>query len=98
MIAPLSALGSLPVVTGASPVSPSPVSTTNFADALGSVASKGLSTLGQAEAVAAQGLTGEASARQVADAVMSAEQSLQSAIAVRDKVTAAWLEISRMAI
>ncbi len=29
---------------------------------------------------------------------MSAERNLQSAIAVRDKVTAAWLEISRMAI
>jgi flagellar hook-basal body complex protein FliE len=34
----------------------------------------------------------------VADAVMSAEQSLQAAVAIRDKLVQAYLEISRMQI
>jgi flagellar hook-basal body complex protein FliE len=36
--------------------------------------------------------------QQVAEQVMSAEQTLQSAIVVRDKVVAAYLELSRMQI
>ena len=36
--------------------------------------------------------------QQVVEAVMAAEQTLQSAIAIRDKVVSAYLEISRMAI
>ena len=38
----------------------------------------------------------KASVQQVVDAVMSAEQTLQRAIAIRDKVVSAYLEISRM--
>jgi len=34
----------------------------------------------------------------VVEAVMSAEQSLQTAVAIRDKVVAAYQEIVRMAI
>ena len=52
----------------------------------------------RAEQVSVQGLRGEADTRAVVDAVMSAEQSLQSAIAIRDKIVSAYLEISRMAI
>jgi flagellar hook-basal body complex protein FliE len=50
------------------------------------------------EATALAGMQGKASAQQVVEAVMSAEQSLQTAIAIRDKVVSAYLEISRMAI
>ena len=45
-----------------------------------------------------QGIQGEADTREVVDAVMSAEQSLQAAIAIRDKIVSAYLEVSRMAI
>jgi flagellar hook-basal body complex protein FliE len=41
---------------------------------------------------------GDIQARDVVDAVMSAEQTLQAAIAIRDKIVTAYLEISRMAI
>jgi flagellar hook-basal body complex protein FliE len=34
----------------------------------------------------------------VVEAVLGAEQTLQAAIAVRDKITAAYLELSRMNI
>ena len=36
--------------------------------------------------------------REAVDAVMNAEQSLQAAIAIRDKVVSAYLEISRIQI
>ena len=43
-------------------------------------------------------MQGKAAVQEVVEAVMSAEQTLQSAIAIRDKVVAAYQEISRMAI
>ena len=52
----------------------------------------------QAEQVSVAALQGQADVREVVDAVMSAEQALQAAIAIRDKIVAAYLEISRMAI
>jgi flagellar hook-basal body complex protein FliE len=51
-----------------------------------------------AEAASISGVGGKANIQQVAEAVLAAEMTLQSAIAVRDKVTAAYLELSRMAI
>ena len=50
------------------------------------------------EKAAISGIQGKASVQQVVDAVMSAERSLQTAIAIRDKITGAYQDISRMAI
>ncbi len=44
------------------------------------------------------GIQGTATVQQVVEAVMSAEQTLQGAVAIRDKVVAAYLELSRMQI
>ena len=54
--------------------------------------------LQNAEQVSIQALRGDADTRQVVDAVMSAQQALQTTIAIRDKVVSAYLEISRMGI
>ncbi len=54
--------------------------------------------LHKAESTSVAGIHGKASVQEVTETVMAAEQSLQAAIAVRDKVTAAYLELSRMAI
>lgn len=54
--------------------------------------------LRKAEAVSIAGIRGDASTQAVVEQVMAAEQSLQTAIAVRDKIVAAYLEISRMPI
>jgi flagellar hook-basal body complex protein FliE len=51
-----------------------------------------------AETTSVAGIQGRASVQQVVEAVMSAEQTLQGAVAIRDKVVAAYLEISRMQI
>lgn len=51
---------------------------------------------GESTAIAA--IEGRASAQQAVMAAMEAEKSLQAALAIRDKVVSAFLEISRMQI
>ena len=70
----------------------------SFGEVLAQVASGTIETIRQGEAASLAGIQGKASVQQVVEAVMSAEQALQSAIAIRDKVVAAYQEVSRMAI
>lgn len=70
----------------------------DFASVLSKVASDAVGTLKTAEIVSVQGINGQASTQAVVDAVMSAERTLTTAVAVRDKVVAAYQELSRMAI
>ena len=70
----------------------------DFAALLGNAITEFSQNLRHAEAVSIGGLKGTASLQDVVEHVMSAEQSLQSAIAIRDKVISAYQEISRMAI
>jgi flagellar hook-basal body complex protein FliE len=56
------------------------------------------SRLDAAESISVQSLNGGFDPRAVADAVMSAERTLQTAVVIRDKLVAAYLDISRMAI
>jgi flagellar hook-basal body complex protein FliE len=103
----LSALGS--IATGATEAATSTKATsalgaasvtqgTDFASVLANVAAEGVQTMRAGEAAALGGLQGKTSVQQVVEAVMSAEQTLQAAIAIRDKVVAAYQEISRMAM
>jgi flagellar hook-basal body complex protein FliE len=71
---------------------------TSFGDLLAAAAGHTVGSLARAEAVSVQALQGKADTREVVDAVMSAEQSLQAAIAIRDKIVSAYLDISRIAI
>lgn len=88
-----SALGALPVKTTEMPSVQG-----SFASVLGSMATNAIGNLKGAEHVSLNALQGDVDTRQVVDAVMEAEQSLQAAIAIRDKIVTAYLEISRMAI
>lgn len=55
-------------------------------------------SIARSESVAARGLAGQASAHEVVQAVLDAEQKLAASIAVRDRIVAAYQDISRMAI
>ena len=70
----------------------------SFADYFSGVATEAIDTVKQGEAAAIAGIEGKQSVQNVVDAVMNAELALQSAIAIRDKVVAAYQEVSRMAI
>jgi len=69
-----------------------------FDSVMKSVAADTVNTLYKSEMTAVAGINGKASIQQVVDQVMAAERTLQTTIAVRDKVVAAYQEISRMAI
>lgn len=79
------------------PVENSP-DVSSFSDVLANLGQSASTKLNTAEEVSMNALQGQADPRAVADAVLQAEQSLQVAIAVRDKIVTAYLEISRMAI
>jgi flagellar hook-basal body complex protein FliE len=70
----------------------------DFGETLASMATDALSTIKAGETTAMAGMQGKASLQQVVQAVMHAEQTLQTVVAVRDKVVGAYLEISRMQI
>ncbi|CAN7233349.1 flagellar hook-basal body complex protein FliE [Pararhizobium sp. LjRoot255] len=70
----------------------------SFAEVMGNMAAEMTNSLKQSEVSSIQGIRGEANTREVIDSVMNAEQSLQTAIAIRDKVVSAYLEIARMSI
>lgn len=70
----------------------------DFASMLGKLAGETADTLRQGEAAALSGMTGNLPLQAVVDRVMAAERTLQTAVAVRDKVVSAYLEVSRMQI
>jgi len=74
------------------------VGATDFGSVLASLARDTMSTMKGGEAAAISGIQGKASTQKVVEAIMSAEQALQVAISVRDKVVQAYQEIGRMAI
>lgn len=70
----------------------------SFASVLGGMATEAMNNLKQAEVTSFDGIKGTANTREVVDAVLAAEQSLQTAIAFRDKIVSAYLEITKMQI
>ncbi|WP_319411818.1 flagellar hook-basal body complex protein FliE [uncultured Cohaesibacter sp.] len=70
----------------------------SFAEYFSGVTTDAINTVKHGEAAAIAGIEGKESVQNVVDAVMNAELALQSAIAIRDKVVAAYQEVSRMAI
>jgi flagellar hook-basal body complex protein FliE len=97
MIIPVSQSANLASAALERPAS-APSSVSVFSDLLVSAGKTLKTQLDAAENVSMQSLNGGFDPRAVADAVMSAERSLQTAVVIRDKLVAAYLDISRMAI
>ena len=70
----------------------------NFASVLGSMTTDAMNSVRAAETKSFEGIQGKANTREVVDAVLQAQQSLNTAIALRDKIVNAYLEISKMPI
>ena len=100
MIQGLSALNALTQSPGvAAPQAGAPAAEgISFEDALGQAIGSAVDTLQAGEATAIQGIEGATPPMKVVEAVMGAQRSLQSVLAIRDKVVSAFQEISRMAI
>lgn len=99
----LAMLGPLVGTPGLQPTAPTgpteaASSGSDFSKMLASMASDAAETIGKGEAVSMAGMQGKASVQQVVEAVMQAEQTLHTMVAIRDKVVSAYLDISRMQI
>jgi flagellar hook-basal body complex protein FliE len=99
MINAIGSIGSLPFSNSiAKPAATSAAAGSDFGQMLTQVASDAVNALKGGEAASIGGVTGTQSAQDVVQAVMNAEQALQTAVAVRDKLVAAYQEITRMQI
>lgn len=86
-------------LTQTAPTAATPgVASSDFSDVFAKVSTEAIDTLKTGESAAISGIQGRSSVQHVVQAIMSAEQTLQTTIAVRDKVVAAYQEISRMGI
>jgi len=70
----------------------------DFASVLGDMAVGTMNSLKGAEAMSFKAIQGKANTREVVDAVLDAQQSLQTAMALRDKIVSAYLEVTKMQI
>ena len=70
----------------------------SFLNVLGDMISGVNHDLKNAEAMSIKGIKGQADVQEVVHALMTAEQSLKMAVAVRDKIVSAYLDLSRMQI
>jgi flagellar hook-basal body complex protein FliE len=100
MIEGLSALGVLSPSSSVQGPAPStaPSQGGSFEDALGQAIGSAVDTLKAGEALAIQGIEGAVPPMKVVESVMDAQRSLQSVLAIRDKIVSAYQEVARMAI
>lgn len=70
----------------------------SFTSMLASFSQDTVGKLKASEQMSVAGIEGKATTQSVVESVMAAQESLQTAIAVRDKAVSAFQEISRMAI
>ncbi len=71
---------------------------TRFSDVLADTVKDALSSVRAGEAAAAQGAAGQGDIVQVVNAVNAAELTLETVVAIRDKVISAYQDIMRMPI
>ena len=70
----------------------------DFGSVMSQVSSDAVKKMKAAEATSISGIEGKASTQDVVQSVMSAQESLQTALAVRDKAVSAFQEITKMSI
>ena len=82
----------------ADPAASKGVETKEFASVLADAGNELVQAVQKAEATSIAGIKGDATTYEVAASMIEAEQSLKMAIAVRDRIVNAYLEITRMQI
>lgn len=83
---------------GSSALTPGQNTGMSFGEMLGNMASDTVNNLKGAEAMSFKAIQGKANTREVVDAVLEAQQSLQTALSLRDKIVSAYLEVTKMQI
>jgi flagellar hook-basal body complex protein FliE len=70
----------------------------DFGAVMAQVSGDAVKKMKAAEAASLAGIEGRASAQDVVQSVMSAQESLQTVLAIRDKAVGAFQEVSRMSV
>ncbi len=70
----------------------------NFGDVLRDAATKTMETMRAGESATARAVTGEASLPEVVQAITASEITLQTVVAMRDRMVTAYQEIMRMPV
>ena len=70
----------------------------SFSSLLASFSNDTMSAMSTGESMSIAGIQGKATTQSVVEAVMSAQEKLQTALAVRDKAVAAFQDVTRMSI
>ncbi|MGO9485850.1 MAG: flagellar hook-basal body complex protein FliE [Rhodomicrobium sp.] len=96
-LADISLVGSsLPIKTAAA--SAQTAGAPDFASVMADMANQTVSSLKTSEDMAIKGIQGQAPVQDVVQAVMTAQTSLQTAMAIRDKAISAYQDLTRMTI
>jgi flagellar hook-basal body complex protein FliE len=98
MISSLAGVRAVGAAQAATPTGTTAAAGADFSKVLADVATGTVDALKTGEASAIEGINGQRSVQQVVEGMLNAEEALQTAIAVRDKLVGAYQEISRMAI
>jgi flagellar hook-basal body complex protein FliE len=88
---------SLPALTGGA-LRPAESGGADFGMLLADAARNAAQTLRAAETVSMDGLAGRATIQDVVEGVMAAERTFNASLAIRDKLVASWLDLSRMSV
>jgi flagellar hook-basal body complex protein FliE len=70
----------------------------SFTDYMQDIGNTFVNNLKGAEKASTDGILGKASVREVVESVMTADQTLQTAMAFRDKIVSAYLDVVKMPI
>lgn len=82
----------------AAPVQTAEQASAGFADFMATMGTSFVDNLKAAETTSMNGILGKAGVREVVESVMTADQTLQTAMAFRDKIVSAYLEVVKMPI
>ncbi len=93
-----SLLGPAQVASQVPSAAAAPASGDGFSSFLASLSHDTVNKVRSAESVSADGIQGKATTQSVVEAVVNAQESLQTALAIRDKAVSAFLDVSKMPI
>jgi flagellar hook-basal body complex protein FliE len=84
--------------TASSPAAETQATGASFSDFMSNLGNTFVDNMKDAEKKSTDGILGKASVREVVESVMTADQTLQTAMAFRDKIVSAYLEVVKMPI
>ena len=93
-----SLLGSAQASSATQAVKASTGSPNDFSAMIAQLSNDTVNKLNTSETMSIAGISGKATTQSVVQAVISAQEALQTAVAVRDKAVSAFQEVTRMAI